>query len=100
MNKGNVNGALKLLTNNMPNRMLPLTDATLQLLKQKHPESREPLPEVLIEGPIREIHPVVYDHIDKSLILNAATLTKVTSREFGISSSDLRKNSPNFETLH
>ena len=79
----------------------------LQLLKQKHPESREPPPEVLIEGPGRKIHPVVYDDIDESLILKAALLTKggsgpsglnadgwrrlLTSREFGTSSTDLRK---------
>ena len=59
MSKGNVNEALKLLTNNMLNGVLPLTDATLQLLKQNHPESREPPPEVLIEGPVRKIHPVI-----------------------------------------
>ena len=38
MSKGNVNGALKLLTNNMSNGILPLTDAKLQLLKQTYPE--------------------------------------------------------------
>ena len=107
MSKGNVNGALKPLRNNMPNGILPLTDATLQLLKQKHPECGEPPPEVPIEGPIRKIHPVVYDDIDGSLILKAATLTKggsgpsgldadgwrriLTSRVFGTSSTDLRK---------
>ena len=47
MSKGNVNGVLKLLTNNMSNGILPLTDATLQLLKQKYPESRQPPPEVM-----------------------------------------------------
>ena len=59
MSKGNVNEPLKLLTNNMLNGVLPLTDATLQLLKQKYPESREPPTEVLIEGPVRKIHPVI-----------------------------------------
>ena len=39
MSKGNVNGSLKLLTNNMSNAILRLIDVTLQLLKQKHPES-------------------------------------------------------------
>ena len=112
MNKDNVNDDLKLLTKNMSNGILPITDATLQLLKQKHPESRESSPEVLIEGPVRnqKIHPVVYDETDESLILKAATLTKgesgpssldadgwrriLTSREFGTSSSDLRKTFP------
>ena len=56
--------------------MLTLTDATLLLLKQKHPESKEPPPEVLIEEPIRKIHPVVYNDIDKSLILKASMLAK------------------------
>ena len=112
MNKDNVNDDLKLLTKNMSNGILPITDATLQLLKQKHPESRESSPEVLIEGPVRnqKIHPVVYDETDESLILKAATLTKVesgqpsldangwrrilTSREFGTSSTDLRTTFP------
>ena len=76
MSKGNVNGTLKLLTNNMSNRNLLLTNATLQLMKQKHLESSESPPEVLIELPVRTIHPVVYDDIDKSLILKAAMLTK------------------------
>ena len=40
MQKGNVNGALKLLTNNMSNRILPIMDATLQLLELKHPEAK------------------------------------------------------------
>ena len=38
MSRSNVIGALKLLTNNMSNETLALTDVTLQLLKQKHPE--------------------------------------------------------------
>ena len=59
MNKGNVNGVLKLLTNTMSNGILSRTDAILQLLKQKHPESREPPPEVLIEGPESKIFLVV-----------------------------------------
>ena len=76
MSKGNVNGALKLLTNNMSNRVLPLTDAKRQPLKQKHRESREPPPELLIEGSVRKINPVVYNDIRESLILKASILKK------------------------
>lgn len=61
------------MTNNMSNRILPLTDVALQLLKRKHPESRQPPPEVLVEGPIRKIYPAVYNNTDKSLILKAGT---------------------------
>ena len=42
MSKGNVNGALKILTENMSNEILPLNDKTLKMLKQKHPEVNEP----------------------------------------------------------
>ena len=64
----------------MSNGILPRTDATRQLLKQKHPESREPSPEVLTEEPVRKIYyKLVYDDIDKSLILKAAMLTKAGS---------------------
>ena len=48
MEKGNVNGALKLLTSNISNGILPLDDKTLSLLKQKHPASCELNEEVLL----------------------------------------------------
>ena len=34
MNKGNINSAIKLLSNNMENGILPLNDTTLNILKQ------------------------------------------------------------------
>ena len=37
MNKGNIDSAIKLLSNNMENGVLPLNDTTLNLLKQKYP---------------------------------------------------------------
>ena len=78
MNKANVNGALKLLTENMSNGILPLNDKTLTLLKQKHPEANEPPQEVLLQGPTRPVHPVVYEDMDESLILKEAMLTNGT----------------------
>ena len=38
MNKGKVNGALKLMTNSMPNEILPLSNNILGFLKQNHSE--------------------------------------------------------------
>ena len=112
MQKGNVNGALKLLTNNMSNGVLPLNDATLNQIKIKHPEGKDASPDVLLHGPIKRIHPVAYEDIDESLILKAATQTKggsgpsgmdadgwrriLASKAFGKSSSDLRKHLAEF----
>ena len=47
MEKGNVDSAIKLAANHMRNGILPQTDTTLKLLKQKHlkcaPTAREVL---------------------------------------------------------
>ena len=51
MSKGNVNRVLKLLTENMSNRILPLNDEILEMLKQKYPEANESLQEALLQGP-------------------------------------------------
>ena len=66
MSKGNVNGVLKLLTENMSNGILPLTDKTLKMLTQKHPEANEPPPpqEILLQGPIQPVQPIVYEDMD------------------------------------
>ena len=48
--KGNVDRALKLLTKNMFNGILPLDDKTLQLFREKHPASKNANDEVLISG--------------------------------------------------
>ena len=42
LSKGNINGALKLLKDNMHSAISPLNKETLELLAQKHPEPREP----------------------------------------------------------
>ena len=41
MQKRNVNGALRLLTNNMSNEILPLSNEILQIVSQKHPEVQQ-----------------------------------------------------------
>ena len=40
MGKGNINGALKLLANNMTNGTLPLDEKALYSLKRKYPQSQ------------------------------------------------------------
>ena len=112
MQKGNVSGALKLLTNNMSNGILPLTDETLHLLRTKHPEIQNAHEEVLLQGAIKQVHPVVYEAMDEALISKAELKTKggcgpsafyaenwrriLVSKSCGSSSLDLRKSFPNF----
>ena len=105
MNKGNVNGALKLLTDNMQSGILPVNKERLELLVQKHPQPRELSLDILIQGPTRPIHPVAYDDMDESVKIKASMLTKggsgpsgldadswcriLTSRAFGTATLDL-----------
>ena len=107
MQKGDVNAALKLLTNNMNNGILPLNDDTLILLEEKHPEASEVQTGILLDQPPERIHPIVYDAIDEDLIFNVASLTKggsgpsgmdaegwrriLCSSMFGTTNGDLRK---------
>ena len=54
--KGNVDSAIKLITNNMQNGILPLTDTTLKLLKQKHPKYAPTTEEVLLSDQPESIY--------------------------------------------
>ena len=72
MQKINANGALRLLTNNMSNGILPLSDETLQNLSLKHPEAQQAHHEALLQRPKKQIHGIVYEDIDEGLVRKAA----------------------------
>ena len=42
----------------MVNGILPLTDKTLQILKQKHPKPNEPASKMLLQGQTCPIHQI------------------------------------------
>ena len=50
MKKGNINAAVKLLTNNMHDGIFPLNNETLNKLKEKHPKSKKANNDVLLTG--------------------------------------------------
>lgn len=109
MQKGDVNSAMRLLSNSMQNGILPLNDETLMLLEQKHPNAQEVCgdDEILLNFPLQRIHPIAYDVIDEDLVLDVAAHTKggsgpsgldgdgwrriLCSSSFGTTNSDLRK---------
>ena len=76
MQKGNVNGALKILTNNMKNGVLPLNDETLSLIKQKHPDATAADPTILLPDEPVNVHPIRFDMIDAEMIRKVAVKTK------------------------
>ena len=91
----------------MSTGILHLNEKTFKILKQKHAEANEPPQEVLLQGPVLPVYPIIYEDMDESLILKAAMLAKggsgpsgldadgwrkiLTSRSFGTASSELCK---------
>ena len=76
MQRGNVNRALRPLTNNMSNGVLPLSKETLQLLNLKHPAAQEAHHDSLLQVPVKLVHNIVYEDINESLVLKAVIKTK------------------------
>ena len=91
MEKGDVNGALKVLTRNISKSILPLDDKTLSLLKQKHSASSELNEEVLLGGKKPSIHPVVFEDTDESMVNETVPKTKSGSGPSGLDADGWRK---------
>ena len=76
MQKGDFDSAIKLITNNMQIGILPHTDTTLTLLKQKHPKSAPTTEEVLLPNQTKSIHRIKYENINADAVRKAALKTK------------------------
>ena len=89
-----------------------LTNETLHLLHTKHPERQNAHDKVILQEPIKQVHPVVYEAIDEALISKAALKTKggcgpsgfdaqnwhrfLVTKSFRSSSLDLQNSFGNF----
>ena len=91
MQKGNINGAIKLVTNNMSGGVLPLNNQTLELLRSKHPVGKEIEEDALVPGEIPTVEPIIFDVIDDAMVLKAAQLTKGGSGPSGMDADGWRK---------
>ena len=91
MEKGNVNGALKLLTSNISNGIFPVDDKILSLLKQKHPVSSDLNEEVLLRVEKPSVYPVVFEDIDENMVKETALKTKGGSGPSGLDANGWRK---------
>ena len=74
--KGNINEASKLLTNNISNVVLSLVDKKLKFLKQEQPMARELTEEIILSGKNPLVHPVIFEDINEDMIKIAAMKTK------------------------
>ena len=105
MSNDNINGAIKLLSDNMQNGILPLNEDTLKLLKQKHPDGKAPTNDALLSDTPIQIHSVRFKDIDSDMIRQSVLKSRggagpsgldsdgwhriLTSNCFGTETSDL-----------
>ena len=105
MLNGNVNGALRLLSNSGSTGVLKINDETIQQLHEKHPQGEPLYSEMLLQGPVEKIHPVIFDSFNATLVQKVALRTRgaagpsnmdasnwqtmLGSRRYGNSSTDL-----------
>ena len=76
---GNINGALRMLSDENMAGILPMNDDTLELLKEKHPDGDDMFDEMLLKGPREYVDPIIFESIDADLIARLALNTKGSS---------------------
>ena len=91
MSNGNINGAIKLLSDNMQNGVLLLNDETLKLLKQKHPDGKAPTNDALLSDTPIQIHSVQFEDIDSDMIRQSALKTRGGANPSGLDGNGWRR---------
>jgi hypothetical protein len=76
MLRGNVNAAIRLVTEQAKGGIIPLDPDVLETLKQKHPNAETADPDVLIHGCMPDLHPISFAGITADSIRQAALHTK------------------------
>ena len=108
MMRGNIKAAVRLLSVNETGGVLPLNEETMNELKKKHLDSQPQFQHLLLCGPVQEVNPVIFDKLDETTILQAASRTKgaagpsmsnaddwrriLVSHHYGNTTVDLRKS--------
>ena len=84
---GKVNAALKLLSNESSTGLVPINDQIINTLQEKHPQAQPKFDDLLLEGPVIDVHPLTFHVIDAELIQKMAAKTKGSSGPSQLDSS-------------
>ena len=90
---GNVNGALRLLNSSNNTGVLPINEETIKLLHEKHPVGEPLHEEMLLEGPVQSVHPVIFDDFDSALVQKVALKMKGAAGPSNFDANDWRSQS-------
>jgi len=88
MLNGRVSAAVKLLSEQSDDGILPINEETLKLLHEKHPPAKEPGEIAMLPGEIQPVHPSVFDQINGDTIQKASSRTKGGAGPSGMNADD------------
>ena len=84
---GKVNAALTLLSNENSTGLVPINDQIINTLQEKHPQAQPKFDDLLLEGPVVDVHPLTLHVIDAELIQKMEAKTKGSSGPSQLDSS-------------
>ena len=82
--QGQINSALRYLSDDDCGGVLPLTDDVMRQLHEKHPEAQDAKLGSILFGPVEEVHDSLYQQIDGEMISEAALRTKGSGGPSGV----------------
>ena len=89
--QGQINSAVRYLSEDDCGGVLPLTDDVTRQLHQKHPEAQDAKLGSLLFGPVEEVHDSLYLQIGGEMIREAALRTKGSGGLSGVEANGLKR---------
>ena len=89
--RGQINSALRFLSDDVYGGVLTLTDDVMRQLFEKHPEAQDTKLGSILFGPIEEVHGSLYQQIDGEMIREAALRTKGSSGPSGVEANGFKR---------
>ena len=89
--QGQINFALRFLSDDDYGGVLPLTDDVMRQLHEKHPEAQDAKLGSILFGPIEEVHDSLYQQIDGEMIREAALRTKGSGGPSGVDANGFKR---------
>ena len=89
--QGQINSALRYLSDDDCGGVLPLTDDVMRQLHEKHPEAQDAKLGSILFGPVEEVHDSLYQQIDGEMIREAALRTKGSGGPSGVDANGFKR---------
>ena len=113
--EGKINPALRLLDTSATAGVLPINSETCALLKEKHPDAAPMFQEMLLNGPLNNVEPIIFESITGEMIQKLSLKTKgaagpslfdaddwkriIGTKLFGTAGTDLSKSIARFARI-